>query len=75
MTWYDGGKKPPRELLLGKPMKSSGSLLVGSKGTLYSPNDYGNVFHLLPISLNTQRGFQRRNRSIIPLLGSRNRSD
>ncbi len=47
-TWYDGGKRPDKELLHGKPFKDSGSLVIGSKGTLYSPNDYGSQFYLLP---------------------------
>lgn len=46
--WYDGGKRPDPELLHGKPFKSSGSLVLGTNGTLYSPNDYGSQFHLLP---------------------------
>ncbi|GAB4134808.1 MAG: Gfo/Idh/MocA family oxidoreductase [Planctomycetaceae bacterium] len=48
LTWYDGGKRPDRKLLQGERMTSSGSLLVGSKGTLYSPNDYGSRYVLLP---------------------------
>jgi len=44
MVWYDGGKKPPRDLL--PPTKlikapNTGSLLVGDKGTMLSPGDYG----------------------------------
>jgi predicted dehydrogenase len=44
MVWYDGGKKPPRELL--PPTKlikapNTGSLIIGDKGTLLSPGDYG----------------------------------
>ena len=44
MVWYDGGKKPPRELL--PPSKlikapNTGSLVIGDKGTLLSPGDYG----------------------------------
>ncbi len=44
MVWYDGGKKPARELL--PPSKlikapNTGSLLIGDKGTLLSPGDYG----------------------------------
>jgi len=44
MVWYDGGKKPPRELL--PPSKlikapNTGSLLIGDKGSLLSPGDYG----------------------------------
>jgi predicted dehydrogenase len=41
MTWYDGGKRPPAELFDGKRPEGSGSLLVGEKGKLYSPGDYG----------------------------------
>jgi len=47
-VWYDGGKRPDPELLHGKPFNNSGSLVLGTKGTLYSPNDYGSKFHLLP---------------------------
>lgn len=52
-TWYDGVKEgernlPPAELLHGKEMPSSGSLLVGDKGSLFSPNDYDAEFVLLP---------------------------
>jgi len=51
--WYEGkkdGKKnlPPAELLKGENPPGSGSLLVGDKGTLYSPNDYGASYKLLP---------------------------
>ncbi|MBW3539495.1 MAG: Gfo/Idh/MocA family oxidoreductase [Planctomycetes bacterium] len=48
VTWYDGGKRPPQELLFGESLADSGSLLVGSEGTLYSPNDYGSSYKLLP---------------------------
>jgi predicted dehydrogenase len=51
--WYEGkknGKKnlPPAELLKGETPPGSGSLLVGDKGILYSPNDYGATYKLLP---------------------------
>jgi predicted dehydrogenase len=51
--WYEGQKNgqknlPPRELLQGQQPPGSGSLLVGAKGTLYSPNDYGARYMLLP---------------------------
>lgn len=61
--WYEGkkdGKKvlPPEELVAKLPktknkkgeeeISSSGSLLVGDKGILYSPNDYGAAYVLLP---------------------------
>ncbi len=61
--WYEGreggrhnktGKKilPPEELLakvLGKDEKlaDSGSMLVGEKGILFSPNDYGAAYRLI----------------------------
>ncbi|MDE2125733.1 MAG: Gfo/Idh/MocA family oxidoreductase [Armatimonadetes bacterium] len=41
MTWYDGGKLPPTELFHGQPVSSSGSLMIGSSGTVYAPGDYG----------------------------------
>jgi predicted dehydrogenase len=48
LTWYDGGQKPPAELLLGQAMSESGCLLIGDRGTLFSPGDYGGEFKLLP---------------------------
>jgi predicted dehydrogenase len=52
-VWYEGkrdGKKnlPPPDLLHGEKPPGSGSLLVGEKGVLYSPNDYGARYLLLP---------------------------
>jgi predicted dehydrogenase len=52
-VWYEGhrdGKKnlPPKELLHGEKPPGSGSLLVGAKGILYSPDDYGAAYMLLP---------------------------
>lgn len=47
MVWYDGGKLPPEEMLEGLPKAGNGNnytsaaLVVGSKGRLYSPGDYG----------------------------------
>jgi hypothetical protein len=51
--WYEGkqnGKKklPPAELFHGNNPPASGSLMVGTKGILYSPNDYGAAWKLLP---------------------------
>ncbi len=56
-TWYEGkrdGKKllPPEELLAkvlkeGEKLADSGSLLVGEKGILFSPNDYGAQYRLI----------------------------
>ncbi|MHC2065961.1 Gfo/Idh/MocA family protein [Bremerella sp. T1] len=53
MYWYDGGKLPAPELTKDLPLNngklsSSGSLLIGDAGKIYSPNDYGAKFHLLP---------------------------
>jgi predicted dehydrogenase len=54
MFWYEGHKEdgarnlPPQELLKGEKPSDSGSLLVGSKGTLYSPDDYAGQYTLLP---------------------------
>ncbi len=52
-VWYEGLKDrkknlPPRELFHGQNPPDSGSLLVGDKGKLYSPNDYGADCVLLP---------------------------
>ncbi len=47
VVWYDGMMKPgkqnlpPDSVLNGLKIRSSGALLIGSKGRLYSSNDYG----------------------------------
>ncbi|HLJ53777.1 MAG TPA: Gfo/Idh/MocA family oxidoreductase [Chthonomonadaceae bacterium] len=43
MTWYDGGKLPPEELFQGEPRisKDGGSLIVGSRGTLFTRTWHG----------------------------------
>jgi hypothetical protein len=58
LHWYEGkrdGKRllPPEELLSkllkpGEKLADSGSILVGEKGVLFSPNDYGAQFRLTP---------------------------
>jgi predicted dehydrogenase len=58
LHWYEGkrdGKKvlPPEELLSkllksGEKLADSGSILVGEKGVLFSPNDYAAQFRLVP---------------------------
>jgi predicted dehydrogenase len=53
LVWYEGHRDgvrnlPGPELLKGQKASDSGALLVGAKGTLYSPNDYGADFQLLP---------------------------
>jgi predicted dehydrogenase len=43
MFWYDGGKKPDPAVLDGDAPKGSGCVVIGSKGKLYSGNDYGGI--------------------------------
>jgi len=47
MIWYDGGKRPPAELLGGEEPAKSGSLLIGTKGNLYSTGDNGGSYQLI----------------------------
>ncbi len=60
--WYDGGNLPSDEVLNQLPAsfleriaqqreggrKTSGAVLVGTKGLLFSPDDYGAKYFLLP---------------------------
>jgi predicted dehydrogenase len=58
LHWYEGAKDgqkmlPPRDLLAKvlrekEAVANSGSILVGTKGILYSPNDYAAQFRLVP---------------------------
>ncbi len=55
LIWYEGhqsGRRvlPPARLYQGQTLTDSGSLLVGDKGILFSPNDYGERYKLLPES-------------------------
>jgi predicted dehydrogenase len=46
--WYDGGKLPDANLFGGgRTPQGSGCLIIGDKGKLYSPNDYGAEFELI----------------------------
>ncbi len=54
-TWYDGGNDKPqwvhdklKSLIHGQRYVGSGLVIIGDKGTLYSPNDYGADMVLLP---------------------------
>lgn len=40
-VWYDGHNLPPQDLLPGTKFQDSGSLIIGDKGKLYTPGDYG----------------------------------
>lgn len=58
LHWYEGKRDgklvlPPEDLLAkllrrGEKLADSGSILVGEKGVLFSPNDYGADFRLTP---------------------------
>ncbi|MDB5319686.1 MAG: oxidoreductase domain protein [Phycisphaerales bacterium] len=55
MTWYAGGKLPPRDLFQGETLitRDGGSLAIGTKGTLFTRTWHGgendrNMFLLLP---------------------------
>jgi len=48
LTWYDGGKKPPEDLFDGETVQHGGALLIGDKGKIYVPDDYGGKHVLLP---------------------------
>jgi predicted dehydrogenase len=53
VVWYEGKKGddrilPPLDLLQGEKVSDSGSLIVGSKGTMFSPDDYGGKSIWLP---------------------------
>ncbi len=47
MLWYDGGKRADKELIGGKNPSGSGCAVIGEKGTIYSPNDYGAQFEVI----------------------------
>ena len=48
LTWYNGGPKPPEDLLRGHKMTDHGCLLVGSKGAIFSECPWNTRFVLLP---------------------------
>ncbi len=53
LTWYEGARDgqrnlPDAQLLLGETPSSSGAIMIGEKGAMFSPNDYGAVQKLLP---------------------------
>lgn len=53
LYWYDGGKLPEQSLFSDserfakKGLSKSGCLVVGTKGKIYSPNDYGADFEMV----------------------------
>ncbi len=50
LYWYDGGKKPSRELVEGRELPDNGMIFVGEKGTLSVPSPDGTARILLPES-------------------------
>jgi hypothetical protein len=53
LTFYDGKKLPPLDLFLGEKQSDNGSLIIGSKGTLFTRDWHGgtnpnDMFMLLP---------------------------
>ncbi len=54
-TWYDGGAMKPAKvyrklmaLIHGEKLAPSGCVMIGEKGTWYSPHNYGGTWMLLP---------------------------
>src|SRR6516162_6637996 len=48
LYWYDGGKKPPADLIRGRKLAANGAIVVGTKGTLSSVEWTGGDWVLLP---------------------------
>ncbi|MGB9620119.1 MAG: Gfo/Idh/MocA family protein, partial [Armatimonadota bacterium] len=48
LKWYDGGLKPPADVLFGRELPGSGVVLMGEKGRLFAADDYGHSYQLLP---------------------------
>jgi hypothetical protein len=48
LHWYDGGKKPAADLVVGRKLAANGAFVVGTKGTLYSVEWTGGEWVLLP---------------------------
>jgi hypothetical protein len=48
LTWYNGGLKPPKEVLRGHIMTEWGCLVSGSKGAVLSNCPWNTRFELLP---------------------------
>jgi hypothetical protein len=48
LTWYDGGKKPPSELVGGAEIPGNGTILVGEQGTMFVTGHYGYPYQLQP---------------------------
>ena len=54
LTWYEGARDgernlPPSSLFGGQEISTSGSMLIGSEGSIFSPSDYGAEQKVLPL--------------------------
>lgn len=47
LVWHDGGKRPSPSLAPGYEYGGNGVIIVCEKGTIYSPNEFNNEFHLV----------------------------
>ena len=84
LHWYDGGELPPEEYTGQLPEgfkkriaeqrqgggKTSGMLAVGTKGMLFSADDYGSRYHLLPKDNYTDYEVPEQSLPRIPAAGS-----
>ncbi|MBP7751373.1 MAG: Gfo/Idh/MocA family oxidoreductase [Planctomycetes bacterium] len=48
LTWYNGGPRPPEDLLPGRPLSEHGSALMGEKGVIFSDCPWNTRCALLP---------------------------
>jgi predicted dehydrogenase len=48
VTWYDGGKRPPADLVEGERLVDNGLIFIGDQGKVYVPDTYGGKHMLLP---------------------------
>jgi predicted dehydrogenase len=49
MIWSDGGKRPADDIFEGNKISDSGCIVIGEKGKLYSPGDYGDACVLMGV--------------------------
>ena len=56
MTWYDGGQKPPAELVKDRKLPTNGIILIGDKDTLFVPSYWGAGSFLSGASMDDHRG-------------------
>jgi predicted dehydrogenase len=47
LHWYDGGKRPDPALVTGHTYGGNGVIIVCERGTVYSPNEFNNEFHVV----------------------------